>query len=122
VSSNASGGNPSKCKSLKVGILDLAARQQDISLYARIVNPNQASIMPQVIGVWAEQLGHDVAYALYSGLSSRPPSFFHAQIKAGLGPLYDFLPGHVVRYLERGKAAPNPMIADSVGEEPGLAA
>ncbi|MGE5138174.1 MAG: B12-binding domain-containing radical SAM protein [Rudaea sp.] len=57
-------------QALRVGILDLAARQSDGSLYARVANPNQASIMPQVIAVWAEEMGHEVSYHVYTGLDN----------------------------------------------------
>jgi hypothetical protein len=32
------------------------------------MNPNLASIMPQVIGVWCRALGHDVTFVCYTGL------------------------------------------------------
>lgn len=32
------------------------------------MQPNFASIMPQVIGVWCEELGHDVTFVCYTGL------------------------------------------------------
>jgi len=31
------------------------------------MNPNLASIMPQVIGVWCRELGHDVTFVCYTG-------------------------------------------------------
>src|SRR5262245_18110795 len=54
-------------KPLKVGIIDLVARQPTKSIYSRIVNPNYTSVMPQVIAVWVEQLGHEVHYISYTG-------------------------------------------------------
>jgi hypothetical protein len=51
----------------KIGILDLLTSRPVRSLYARIMVPNNASIMPQVVGVWAEELGCEVHYALYTG-------------------------------------------------------
>ncbi len=54
-------------KSLKIGIIDLVARQPTKSIYSRIVNPNYTSLMPQVIAVWVEQLGHEVHYVTYTG-------------------------------------------------------
>lgn len=56
--------------SLKVGIVDLIERQPSRTLYGRVVNANFASIMPQVVGVWAEQLGHDVQYITYTGFEN----------------------------------------------------
>lgn len=35
--------------------------------YTRLMYPSFASIMPQVIGVWCEELGHHVSYATYTG-------------------------------------------------------
>lgn len=54
-------------KRLKVGIIDLIAKQPTKSIYARIVNPNYTSLMPQVVAVWAEQLGHEVHYLTFTG-------------------------------------------------------
>lgn len=54
-------------KKLKVGIIDLVARQPTRSFYSRLVNPNYTSIMPQHVGVWSEQLGHEVHYLAYTG-------------------------------------------------------
>ena len=36
-------------------------------MYSRAAVPNSASIMPQVIAVWAEQMGHKVHYSTYTG-------------------------------------------------------
>jgi hypothetical protein len=62
---------------LRVGILDLVTKSPKVSLYGRIMNANLASIMPQVIGVWCEQEGHDVTLVCYTGLedlvSELPP-------------------------------------------------
>lgn len=52
---------------LKVGIVDIIARKPSRSLYARLMYPNFASIMPQVVGVWAEELGCRVHYVTYTG-------------------------------------------------------
>jgi hypothetical protein len=53
---------------LRVGILDLVTKSPKPSFYGRIMNANLASIMPQVIGVWCEQEGHDVTLVCYTGL------------------------------------------------------
>lgn len=55
-------------RSLKIGILDLVTGQRTRSVYARIANPNYTSIMPQVVAVWAEQMGHKVHFMSYTGL------------------------------------------------------
>jgi hypothetical protein len=53
---------------LRIGILDLVTKSPNPSLYGRLMNANLASIMPQVIGVWCEQEGHDVRLVCYTGL------------------------------------------------------
>jgi len=53
---------------LRIGILDLVTKSPNPSLYGRLMNPNLASIMPQVIGVWCEQAGHDVHFVCYTGM------------------------------------------------------
>src|SRR5439155_18751645 len=54
-------------KKLRIGIIDLVARGPTRALFARIMGPNLASIMPQVVGVWCRQEGHDVTLVCYSG-------------------------------------------------------
>ncbi len=54
-------------RKLRVGILDLTTKAPTRALYARVMNANFASIMPQIIGVWCEQLGHRVTYVCYTG-------------------------------------------------------
>ncbi|MCB1377650.1 MAG: cobalamin-dependent protein [Alphaproteobacteria bacterium] len=51
----------------RVTVLDLAAKAPARTLYARVLHPNLASIMPQVIAAWCEELGHDVTYVCYTG-------------------------------------------------------
>ena len=51
----------------RVAILDLLEKGPTNSLWARAMQPNFASIMPQVIGVWCEQAGHDVTLVCYTG-------------------------------------------------------
>jgi radical SAM family protein len=55
---------------LRIGILDLVTKSPNPSLYGRVMNANLASIMPQVIGVWCEQEGHDVRVVCYTGLEN----------------------------------------------------
>jgi hypothetical protein len=52
---------------LTVGIVDLIAKKPIDSAYTRLMYPSFASIMPQAVGVWAEELGHDVRYLTYTG-------------------------------------------------------
>ena len=52
---------------LRVGIVDLVSKKPNKKLFARIMNANFASIMPQVVGVWCEEEGHNVSYICYTG-------------------------------------------------------
>ena len=54
-------------KRMRITIVDLVSNKPTQRLYARLMNPNFASIMPQVIGVWCEELGHDVRFVCYTG-------------------------------------------------------
>jgi hypothetical protein len=51
----------------RIGILDLVTKNSRPSVYGRIMNANLASIMPQVLGVWCEEAGHEVHYVCYTG-------------------------------------------------------
>ena len=51
----------------RIGILDLVTKSPRNSLYGRLMNANLASIMPQVLGVWCEEAGHEVHYVCYTG-------------------------------------------------------
>jgi radical SAM superfamily enzyme YgiQ (UPF0313 family) len=55
-------------RKLHVGIIDIVSRGSTRALYARVMNPNLASIMPQAIGVWCRQQGHNVSFVCYTGL------------------------------------------------------
>lgn len=52
---------------LHVGIIDLVTKGPTRALWARVMNANFASIMPQVLAVWCEEEGHDVSYVCYTG-------------------------------------------------------
>jgi hypothetical protein len=54
-------------KKLRIGIIDLVSRGPTQALYARVMNANLSSIMPQAIGVWCRAEGHDVAFVCYTG-------------------------------------------------------
>ena len=54
-------------KKLKIGIIDLIYNKPSKSLYRRFMYPNFMSIMPQVIGVWCREEGHEVQYSIYTG-------------------------------------------------------
>ena len=63
---------------LRVGIIDLVTKGPTRALYARVMHANLASIMPQAIGVWCEQEGHDVTFICYTGFEQFPPKLPHA--------------------------------------------
>ncbi|HTQ57665.1 MAG TPA: hypothetical protein VMI94_24520 [Bryobacteraceae bacterium] len=54
-------------KKLRIGIIDIVSRGPTRALYARIMNASLASIMPQVIGVWCQEEGHEVSFVCYTG-------------------------------------------------------
>jgi hypothetical protein len=54
-------------RKLQIGIVDIVSKGPTRALYARVMNANLASIMPQVLGVWCRQLGHDVTLVCYTG-------------------------------------------------------
>lgn len=54
-------------RKLRVGIIDLVAKGPIRSLFPRMMNANFAAIMPQVLGVWCEQQGHEVTHVCYTG-------------------------------------------------------
>lgn len=51
----------------RVTVLDLVTRGPTKALFARLMNANLASIMPQAIAAWCEELGHEVKYVCYTG-------------------------------------------------------
>jgi hypothetical protein len=57
---------------LRITVLDLVGKGQSRAVWQRIMVPNFASIMPQVIGVWCEELGHDVRVDCYTGGEDLP--------------------------------------------------
>lgn len=54
-------------RKLRIGIIDIVSKGPTRTLYARVMNANLASIMPQVIGVWCREEGHDVTFVCYTG-------------------------------------------------------
>ncbi len=55
-------------KKLRIGVIDLVSQGPTKALWARVMNANLASIMPQVIGVWCKRAGHNVSLICYTGL------------------------------------------------------
>ena len=54
-------------RKLRIGIIDLVTKGPTRALYARVMNANLASIMPQVVGVWCEAEGHEATLVCYTG-------------------------------------------------------
>lgn len=50
-------------KRLKISIIDLVGNKASQKLYSRAMKSNYASIMPQVLAVWCEELGHEVRFS-----------------------------------------------------------
>src|ERR1043165_6969369 len=59
--------SPHRPRRRHVGLLHLDTKSPRNSLYGRLMNANLASIMPQVLGVWCEEAGHQVHYVCYTG-------------------------------------------------------
>ncbi|MCG8603606.1 radical SAM protein, partial [bacterium] len=54
-------------RKLKIAIVDLVTKAPTRALFGRLMHANLASIMPQVIGTWCEQEGHDVSFVCFTG-------------------------------------------------------
>ena len=52
---------------LKIGVIDLVSKGPNSTLWSRIMHPNLASIMPQVVAAWCDQEGHEVKMICYTG-------------------------------------------------------
>jgi hypothetical protein len=57
-------------RKLRVGVIDLVSRGPTRAWFARVMNANLASIMPQVVGVWCQEAGHEVAFVCYTGFEN----------------------------------------------------
>ncbi len=51
----------------RIGILDLVTKAPTRALQSRVMNPSLASVMPQALAVWCEELGHKVSFVCYTG-------------------------------------------------------
>lgn len=61
---------------LRITVLDLTTERPTRALYARLMNANLASIMPQVVAVWCEQAGHHVRFVCYTGFEDLASEVF----------------------------------------------
>jgi hypothetical protein len=57
-------------RKLRIGIIDLVCKDPTRALWARVMNANLASIMPQAVAVWCQQEGHEVTYLCYTGFEN----------------------------------------------------
>ena len=54
-------------RKLRIGIIDLVSKGPTRALWARVMNANFASIMPQAVALWCKEEGHDVTFLCYTG-------------------------------------------------------
>jgi hypothetical protein len=54
-------------RKLSIGIIDLVEGAPTRAFWSRVMSPNFASIMPQVIATWCEEAGHKVSLVCYTG-------------------------------------------------------
>lgn len=52
---------------LKIGVIDLVSKGPNSTLWGKTMHANLASIMPQVVATWCEQMGHEVFFICYTG-------------------------------------------------------
>jgi hypothetical protein len=57
-------------RKLRIGVIDLVTKAPTRALFARLMNANLASIMPQVIALWCEEQGHEVHLVCYTGFEN----------------------------------------------------
>lgn len=55
---------------LRITVIDLTTERPTRALYARLMNANLASIMPQAIASWCEAAGHRVHFLCYTGFEN----------------------------------------------------
>ncbi|MFB3148654.1 MAG: radical SAM protein, partial [Thermodesulfobacteriota bacterium] len=54
-------------RKLRMGIIDFITKSPNKSIWARMMHANLAGLMPQVIAVWFEEMGHDVELFSFTG-------------------------------------------------------
>lgn len=55
---------------VRVTIIDLVIEGPATDSFSRVMNANMASIMPQMVAAWCEELGHQVHYECYTGFEN----------------------------------------------------
>ncbi len=54
-------------RKLTVAVIDILGKSTSRKAFSRYSRPNNQSIMPQVVAVWCEELGHKVSMVYYDG-------------------------------------------------------
>jgi len=54
-------------RKLQIGIIDFITKSPNKSIWARMMHANLAGLMPQVVAVWCEEMGHDVELFSFTG-------------------------------------------------------
>ena len=62
-------------RKLKIGIIDIVSARRTRTLYGRVMHGNLASIMPQAVGVWCEEAGHEVHFLCFTGIENPHEEF-----------------------------------------------
>ncbi len=57
-------------RTLRVGVIDLVSQGPTKAMWARVMNANLASIMPQAVALWCQEEGHDVTFLCYTGFEN----------------------------------------------------
>jgi len=57
-------------RKLRIGVIDLVSKGPTRALWARVMNANFASIMPQAVAMWCKEEGHDVTFLCYTGFEN----------------------------------------------------
>lgn len=53
---------------MNIGIIDLVTAEKSTGFYNNYIQPMLPSLMPQMVGVWSDRLGHNVWYYTYTGV------------------------------------------------------
>jgi hypothetical protein len=54
-------------RKLRIGVIDLVSRGPTRAWFAWVMGANLASLMPQAVGAWCKEEGHDVTFVCYTG-------------------------------------------------------
>lgn len=62
-------------RKLKIGIIDIVSARRKRTLYGRVMHGNLASIMPQSVAVWCEEMGHETHFLCFTGVENPREDF-----------------------------------------------